>query len=262
MNGIFSTLLFLVLALNTEAQITITGDNICHDKAKYLKCFNWLDYKMKFSETTMTSFSNQNNSIQYDALTNRLKLFQRDDTLTIQLKDNGVELHSYRNDSTKFINLIDQELVMLFSMAHVNIMPMYDKGKIFGLPIPVIDNGLVVLYFYFGLDNKKLYWDIIVEGQSRNNNNPQVKIFSDAFGGQIETINMCYRNGSGLTYKEESPGIGISYVHRKEGYVLWKIRKVLETKYQGLLAYSDIVEYDKKGKLKSSTLDLKDCDCK
>ena len=262
MNRIFSMLLFLVFELNTEAQIIITADNLCHDKTKYLQCFNWLNYKMNFSETTMTSFSNQNNSIQYDVSDRRLKLFQRDDTLTIQLKENGVELHSYKNDSTKFINLINQELVTLFSMSHVNIMPMYDKGKIFGLPIPVIDNGLIVLYFYLGLDTKKLYWDIIIEGQGGNNNHPQVKFFSDAFGGQIETINMCYRNGSGLTYKEESPGVDIFYVHRKEGYVLWKVRKVLETKYPGLLAYSDIVEYDKKGKLKSSILDLKDCECK
>jgi hypothetical protein len=262
MNRIFLTLLILGLASNSKAQITISADNICHDKTKYLQCFNWLDYKMKFSETTMTSFCNLDSSIQYDVLNRKFKLFQRDDTLTITLKETGVELHSFKNDSTKFINVVNNEFVGLFSMANVNMWPIYNEGKLFGLPIPVIGKGIITVIFYFGIESKKLFWDIIVQGEYKNNTNQQVKIFSDAFNGETETINMCFKNSLSQKYKEESPGIDIFYVHRKGSYVLWKIRKVLETKYPGLLAYADILEYDKKGKLKFSTLDLKECECK
>jgi hypothetical protein len=262
MNRIFSTLLIIGLAFSAEAQVTISADNICHDKAKYLRCFNWLDYKMKFSETTMISFCTLDSSIQYELLNRKFKLFQRDDTLTITLKETGVELHSFKSDSTKFINVVNNEFVGLFNMANVNIWPIYNEGKLFSLPIPVIGKGIINIMFYFGIDTKKLFWDIIIQGEYKNKTNQQVKIFSDAFNGETETINMCFKNGLSQKYKEESPGIDIFYVHRKDNYVLWKIRKVLETKYPGLLTYSDILEYDKKGKLKSTRFDLKGCECK
>jgi len=113
---------------------------------------------------------------------------------------------------------------------------------------------------YYGNPKNALTWDIVLEGDSQSKNiaSHQIKLFSNT-AGQIASINLCYGSGLNPNYKKKKPGIEISYSQEKSSNEIWKITKLKETQFEGVFAYEDIIQYNKKGKLLKSTFIVPEC---
>jgi hypothetical protein len=262
---IFLVIIFVTTISVLNAQTITSSINVCHDKSKKIKYFNWLDYSMEFEMTNLSHFYTNDSSVQYNVSTKIIKLATIDgDTLSIQLKSNGVELQMLKNDSSLFMPISNDSAIcynnnedLFLRLNHIGgigILPIItNRCKFTGLIFPVIHNKHINLFFFTSLETKQLCWDIIVSGFE-----DQVKIFTSD-NGQIESINLCYKNGVPANYKVVDPGIEIFYTQKKANNTLWKIRKVVETEYKGLFAYEDLIEYKKNGEVKSSKIKIKEC---
>lgn len=261
----------LFIGVTLKAQIE---GNFCHNKARQLNCASWLNYILKFDSNKFKSFYTLDSSINYNAETKTIRVLISNDTLVIQLKENGVKLFTVRNDSTVFLSIAkgevicdnedEENLIRLNRIGNLGILPIIkEKCKLKGLQLPIIKTKSISIFFFRGVDNKELYWDIIVNGLKENYQDyNQLKLFANDYDGQVSSINFCFKNGGSADYKNVDPGTEISFTPNKSKNIIWKIRRVVETKLKDYVAFADLIEYDKKGKVKSAKIPVEQCTCK
>jgi hypothetical protein len=250
-------ILFAIIFLcyfSPKAQIE---GQVCHDADRYLSCAYWLDYTIKFENNKFKYFHTADSSLYYDAESKNIRIAIPNDTLSIRLSEEGVMFFIHQTKEEVFLPLAEAEdtcenkdqknLVNLNNLGHLGIFPIVRKKcKIKGIQLPIIKNKSISIFFFRGINNRKLYWDIIVNGlkvsyQDYN----KLKIFANNYDGGVGCINFCYKNGGSGDYKNVDPGTKIAFTPGKSKNVIWKIRKVVETKLKDYVAYSDIIEYDK-----------------
>lgn len=264
-----SVMLFTGIAL--QAQVL---GNFCHNKGSQLYCTSWLNYVLKFDNNKFKTFYTIDSSINYNSDSKRIQVIIPNDTMIIELKGTGVSLTTVRDNNVVFLPISDSEsicdnedhenLIRLNKIGNLGILPIIrEKCKIKGLQLPIVKNNSISIFFFRGIDNKELFWDIIVNGLKGNYQDyNQVKLFTNEYDGQISSINLCFKNGGAADYKNVDPGTEISYNPNKSNIVTWKIRSVVETKLKDYVAFADLIEYDKKGKVKSAKMPVEQCFCK
>ena len=263
--------IMLFCAVGLKAQIE---GNFCHNKAKQLNCVYWLNYSIKFESNKFKCLYALDSSIYYNAETKIIRISIPNDTLVVQLKEDGVKLFTVHNDNTVFLPIAkgisicdngdDRDLIRVNKIGNLGILPIIkEKCKLKGLLLPIIRNKSISIFFFRGVENKELYWDIIVNGLKENYQDyNQLKLFANDFNGQVSSINFCFKNGGSADYKNVDPGTEIAFTPNKSKNIIWKIRRVVETKLKNYVAYADLIEYDKKGKVKTFNIPVEQCSCK
>ena len=263
----------LLVFCTVVSRAQIEGD-FCHNQSRQLTCSYWLNYRLKFEDNKFNCLYTLDSSIYYDPKTKTIRVAIPHDTLTVELKRDGVELATGSNDNSVFLpisrsveicdNKDEENLIRLNKIGNLRILPIInEKCKLKGLQLPLIQDKSISIFFFNAIEQDKLCWDIIINGLKGDYQDyNQIKLFADEFDGQVSSINFCYKNGGSTDYKNVEPGTEIIFTHNKTRKIIWKIRRVVETKLKDYVAYSDLIEYDKKGKVKAAKIRIDLCACK
>jgi len=255
----FSLLAFVYV----EGQESINATSICYEPLQKTTSINWLNYNIKCSGSDLISVSCQDSSLIYHVKEKKISV----EDITITLKDDLIELHSLKNDTTVLLSISgivnEQNNINGFiQLGHPVIVTAYNMGTLFMLSYYFAQNanhGTIYVMPYYGNPKNGLSWDIVLEIQAANNKNHQLKLLSNSLR-QISSINFCTDNGLSIDYKKkENTGTAIFFSEGKTGYEISKMVKVKATASDKVFAYEDIIQYHKNGRIKKSAFPIPAC---
>lgn len=266
-------ILIIILAINKQqlfAQTSLNKVSFCNDSKQRLSICQAGNYILEFNGQLLKSISTKDSSIFYDVEKHYFKFnTQFNNTITVQLqKDGTVDVYDKKNDSLfkreivsensscktrpNFVDMINSDTTFIsFSYQYCQLQNIF---------LGDLHIGSINMAIYKCTGQNNFSWDVSVVPYSKNPNTigKSLKILTDKKSGKPNLISVCKEIKLGLY--EKDAGIEIVSNLVKSTNLFYKIRNVIETQHPGIFAYEDLAVYDKKGKLKSSKIDVKQCE--
>jgi len=245
----------LFLSQSNYGQLTLTNPLICHDKDRFLRCYNDGDYILTFSNGNFREFKCADSSVKYSDIEKTLTFYSKRfgaltiDTIRIKLLPKSIELRKRMQslEITSLKNISDE-----IRDYHVGTYSV--DNYVTGLTFWAGDKYCEIELSTFG---KTWTWNIVMRENSR--------VFYMGY-------NSYKKNRIGLIFiEDDSLRYGMSISSLKN---LWRLRSsyhdTLSILKNGIPVIGDIpqeknysYEYNKSGRLKIDRVvgELKVCDC-
>jgi len=268
-------ILILLITISKQklfAQNKLSEVNFCNDnKGKLSRCQTG-NYILNFNGQLLKSISTKDSSIFYDVEKQYFKFnTQFSNTITVQLqKDGTIAVYDKKNDTLFKREMVSENrncqtqpnFVDMINSDTTFISFSYQYCRLQNIFLGDLHMGSINMAIYKCTGQNNYSWDVSIVPYSKDLSNlgNSLKILTDKKSGKPNLISICDEIKLGLA--EKDAGVEIVSNPVKSVNLFYKVRNVVATQHSGVFAYEDIIVYYKKGKLKSSKVDVKQCDYK
>jgi hypothetical protein len=266
-------IVFILLGVSdTILSQSIIGDvSFCHTTDKKLFSCSEGNYTLQFEKQQLKSFFTKDSSIVFDVDKKYFQLKKNDKVaiiLELQNSTQSVILQDKRNDSTYPIKFINESIscqTQPYNFTNIYydstmITLNYSYCRLVSIGIVDIQMGSFNFSIFQCIGKPYYSWEAIFTQMEKMAIGVKgVKMLSNRIDGKPDFISIFNEKKPETNLDQSMPGVEILSLPKKSN-CFYRVRLVTNTKNSKLFDYEDIIIYDKKGKLKSAKVDIKQCD--